>query len=141
MASGSEVTRSRHSVTPASRMLGPMTVLEGANAAVRFGLELCSLAALGYWGFRASDSTLVEWALGLGAPVAFAMIWGALVAPKAPYRLEDPARLILEATVFAAAVVALAAAGTPVLAVVLMVAVAVNIALMLLLGQRRPSGI
>jgi integrase len=33
-------------------MLGGMTVLEGANAALRFALELCALAALGYWGFR-----------------------------------------------------------------------------------------
>jgi hypothetical protein len=122
-------------------MLAPVTVLEGANATVRFGLELCALLALGYWGFHASDDALIEWALGLGAPLAFAMTWGALVAPKAPYRLQDPARLILEGAVFAAAVAALAAAGSAVLAVVFMVAVALNIALMLLLGQRRASGI
>jgi len=118
-----------------------MTVLEGANAALRFALELCALAALGYWGFRASNDTLAEWALGLGAPLAFALIWGALVAPKAPYRLQDPARLVVETAVLAAAVLALAAAGSSVLAVVFMFALAVNIGLMVLLGQRRPSGI
>jgi hypothetical protein len=122
-------------------MLGHMTVLEGANAALRFGLELCALAALGYWGFRASDDTFTKLVLGLGAPLAFALTWGALVAPKAPYRLQDPARLVLETGVLAAAVLALAAAGSAVLAVVFMFALAVNIGLMVLLGQRRPSGI
>ena len=41
----------------------------------------------------------------------------------------------------AAAVLALAAAGSAVLAVVFMFALAINIGLMVLLGQRHPSGI
>jgi hypothetical protein len=120
-------------------MLGCVTVLEGVNAAVRFGLELCALAALAFWGFRASDGAL-QWLLGLGAPFAFAMIWGAFVAPKAPMRLDDPGRLILEVVVFAAAVAALAV-DRPVLAGIFSVALAVNIGLMMVLDQRRPTGI
>jgi len=118
-----------------------MSLLEGANATVRFALELCALAALGYWGFHTNDSLASDLVVGLGAPLAFALVWGAWIAPKAPYRLDDPVRLILEVTVFAAAVVALVDAANPILAGVLAVAVAINIGVMFLLGQRRLGGI
>jgi len=123
-----------------ARMLGAMTLAKDANAAVRFVLELCALAALAYWGFRATDGVL-QWVLGIGAPLAFALAWGALVAPKAPYRLADPARLVLEAVVFVLAAAALAQAGQPELAGVFVVVVALNIVLMFVLDQRGASGI
>ncbi len=118
-----------------------MTVLESANAVVRFGLELCALGALGYWGFEAGDGLALNLMLGLGAPLAFALVWGAYVAPKAPYRLADPQRLMLEIAVFGLAAIALLAANVGGLAVVLALAVAVNIGLMFVLGQRRLGGI
>ena len=118
-----------------------MTLPESANATARFALELFALAALGYWGLRIADSLVLDVILGLGAPLAFAMAWGAVIAPKAPYRLPDPQRLMLEVTLFGLAAIALVAAGSPVFAFGLMVAVAVNIALMLLLDQRRRGGI
>jgi hypothetical protein len=79
--------------------------------------------------------------VGLGAPLALALAWGAWIAPKAPYRLDDPLRLLLEVTVFAIAVAALAAAGGAVLAALLALAVVINISLMVLLGQRSLGGI
>ena len=118
-----------------------MSLLERVNATFRFGLELCALAALGYWGFSENEGIVAELLAGLGAPLAFALAWGAWVAPKAPYRLDDPQRLLLEVTVFAVAVAALAAAGSVVLAVVFAVAVVINFGLMFLLGQRRLGGI
>ena len=118
-----------------------MTLLESANAAFRFALELCGLAALGYWGFQASDSVPMQFLLGLGAPIGFALVWGAFIGPKAPNRLADPQRLMLEGTVFGIAAIALVAASSPLLAAVLVVSVAVNIGLMVYLGQRRQGGI
>ncbi len=113
-----------------------MAPLEGLNGLVRFCLELCAVAALGYWGFGASDSAVVQWLLGVGAPVAFAMLWGALVAPKAPRRLADPARFGLEVVVFGLAAVALADAGQSALAIAFAVVIVVNLGLMFALGQR-----
>ena len=118
-----------------------MTLLESANAGFRFVLELCGLAALAYWGFQASESAPMQFLLGLGAPIGFAFIWGAFIGPKAPNRLGDPERLMLEATVFGIAAIALLAADAPVLAAVLMVSFAVNLGLMVFLGQRRQGGI
>ena len=118
-----------------------MSLLEGLNAVFRFGLELCALAALGYWGFAENEGLLADLLVGLGAPLAFALAWGAWIAPKAPYRLDDPLRLLVEVTVFAIAVAALAAAGSVVLVVVFAIAVIINIGLMFFLGQRRLGGI
>jgi hypothetical protein len=118
-----------------------MSALEVLNAAVRFALELCALAALAFWGFTVADTLPLDLLLGLGAPLAFALVWGAFVAPKAPFRLPDPQRLMLEATVFGIAAIALLAAAAPLLAVVLVVSVAVNIGFMVYLGQRRQGGI
>ncbi len=63
-------------------------------------------------------------------------IWGRWIAPKAPARLADPARLVAELGVFAAAVIALGLAAGPGLAAVFAAAVAVNEALLQFWGQR-----
>ena len=99
------------------------------------------MAALSLWGFRASDNLFLEVLLGVGAPLAFALTWGAFIGPKAPSRLDDPARLVLEAVVFGLSAVALASATSTTLGLVFAGAVVINIGLMIYLGQRRPSGI
>jgi hypothetical protein len=93
--------------------------LGGVTLTVRFLCELALLAALAYWGFHVGDGA-GGWVLGLGAPLLAAAVWGAFVAPRA--RWPVPARVALELVLFAAAAVALAIAGQPVLAVVLGVA-------------------
>jgi hypothetical protein len=112
-----------------------MSALKAVNLLARFLLELCAVVAAGYWGFRASDSAL-EWLLGLGAPLVVVMLWGAFVAPKAPSRLPDPARLVLELAIFGVAAIALVAAGSSLLGVALAVAALANIGLMFALGSR-----
>ena len=124
-----------------NRMLEAVTLSEVANAAVRFVLEGCTLVAFAYWGFRASDNVLLEWLLGIGAPLLFALVWGGVVSPKAPFRWEDPARLILEGVVFGLAASGLAHAGQPELGGIFAVVAALNLVLMLLLDQRGVSGI
>ncbi len=70
-------------------------------------------------------------ALGLGAPLLAAAVWGTFVAPKAAVSLDMPLRLVPEALVFGAAVAALFATGHPLPAVCLAVLAAVNRALVL----------
>jgi hypothetical protein len=103
-----------------------MQALKTVNLGLRFLLELGALVALAYWGFSTGDSVVVEVVLGLGAPLAMAVVWGLFIAPKARVPLALPVRIVLELLVFAAAVAALAAAGQPALAVAFAVAVIVS---------------
>jgi hypothetical protein len=94
-------------------------LLKGINLALRFGVELASLAALAYWGWHESDTTAVKWLLAIGAPVVWALLWGTFASPKARVALGPGARLAFEVAAFGAAVVALASAGRPGLALLL----------------------
>lgn len=87
-----------------------MNALEGILLAIRFGLELGALLALGYWGFTTGEGPIAETVLGLGAPLLAAVIWGLFVSPRA--KLGTPVRQALfEALVFGGAVLALVHAG------------------------------
>ena len=70
------------------------------------------LAALAYWGFTVGDGA-GAWALGVGAPLLAAIVWGAWVAPKARWPVPIPTRVAIELILFGAAVGALAVAGQP----------------------------
>jgi hypothetical protein len=106
-----------------------------ANDGLRFFLELAALASLAYWGF-AEHGGVVQWLLGLGAPLLAAALWGTFVAPKASRPTVDPARLLLELAVFGPAVVALWAADAHTLAFGLGVLVVLHLSFTFLLGQR-----
>jgi hypothetical protein len=95
--------------------------LRGVTLTVRFLCELAMLAALAYWWFHAGNG-VGAWVLGIGAPLVAAIIWGALVAPKARWPVSIPVRVVIELVLFSTAAGALALAGQPVLAVVLGVA-------------------
>jgi hypothetical protein len=111
-----------------------------ANDGLRFLLELAALVSLGYWGF-AEHEGVVQWLLGLGAPLVAAAVWGRFVAPKASHPTVDPLRLLLELLVFGSGVAALCLAGSTMLAVVFGVLVVAHLALTFALGQRpgRPA--
>lgn len=111
--------------------------MKALNLAVRFGLELCALAALAAWGWQAVEPVALQVLLAVSAPLVAAVAWGAWVAPKAARRLPDPARLGVEALVFAAATAALLSMHHVALAVVLVVVYAVNVALLFVLRQRQ----
>jgi hypothetical protein len=99
------------------------------NLGLSFLLELCALAALAYWGFQVSSGPIMAVALGIGAPLLMAVVWGRFAAPASRTRLPMPALLILKLAIFALAAAALAVAGMPVLALVFGVAVVINLAL------------
>lgn len=99
--------------------------MKNANLAARFLLELGALAAAAYWGFSTA-SGLTQWVLGLGAPAAVIVVWWLFVSPKARIEVPRPARFAIELLVWAAAAIALAAAGQPVLALVFAVVALVS---------------
>jgi hypothetical protein len=66
-----------------------MVALKSINLGVRFLLELCMLAAVGYWGFKTSSGWLLKTLPGIGTPLLIAVIWGSFVAPKAAYPLHS----------------------------------------------------
>jgi len=107
-----------------------VSALIAANLGLRFVLELCALAALGYWGFRVDGGAVVRIGLGIGAPVLAAVAWGAVVAPKAPLAIPPPVRWAVEGVVCGLAVAGLVATGNSRLAWRLAVVWLVNRALL-----------
>lgn len=73
--------------------------------AVRFLAELGMLAALAWGGWTLDGNSALSVVLALLLPLAAAGVWAAWVAPRAPHRLRDPARLAVELTLFAVALV------------------------------------
>jgi Protein of unknown function (DUF2568) len=108
---------------------GRPSALRSVNLAVRLLCELGLLVALGVWGFHVGSGTAAKVALGRGAPLLAAVIWGLWLAPASRRRLADPARLVVEVLLFAAGAAALAAAGYVLVAVVFAAVVAANIIL------------
>jgi quinol-cytochrome oxidoreductase complex cytochrome b subunit len=84
-----------------------METLKGLNIAVRFLLELCVLAAVGYWGFKTGSGWFLKILLGIGAPFLIAFIWGTFGAPQANMQLHGLTLLVLEIIVFGSGVAAL----------------------------------
>jgi hypothetical protein len=108
--------------------------MPAANLALKFLLELGALAAFAYWGSR-TGPTAVNVLLGIGAPLAMALVWGRWAAPKASHRLAGRGRIALELSVFALAALALVAAGAPVVAAIYAALVVINAVLMSVLDQ------
>jgi hypothetical protein len=98
---------------------------------VRFLLELCLLAALGWWGFETGG-----WALGLGAPLAAAVVWGMFIAPKARHPVPLAVWIGLQVILFGAAALGLAAVASTSLALVFAAVVVLHGAAMAALGIR-----
>jgi hypothetical protein len=112
-----------------------MELIKTANVALRFLLELCVLAALGYWGFRTGQGLLAKIGLGIGVPLLAAVVWGLVGAPGSPWQWHDPWHLLLEVVVFGAAAVALFAAGQRTLSVAFVVVFVLNRVLMYVWAQ------
>jgi uncharacterized protein DUF2568 len=88
-----------------------MEILKMLNLAVRFLLELCLLAAVGYWGFKTNAGWAMKIILGIGLPILIAVFWGLFIAPRAFYPLSGIPYLILELILLGSGAVALFASG------------------------------
>ena len=100
-----------------------------ANLALKFLLELCALAALAFFGATVGPP-VVSVLLGVGLPLLAALAWSRFAAPRSEHRLQGRARLAFELGVFAAATVALAAAGAHLAAELFAVLALVNTVLL-----------
>ena len=78
---------------------------------VRFATELALLAVLAVAGATASAGLAWRIVLAILGPVLAAVLWGAMIAPRARRRLADPLRLVVEIVIFLASSAALALAG------------------------------
>lgn len=87
-----------------------MSALKMLNLWVRFLLELCMLAAVGYWGFKTQPG-MMRIILGIGLPALFIAIWGLFVAPKAIYPLHGISHMVLSLILLGSGAVALFASG------------------------------
>jgi hypothetical protein len=103
-----------------------MAIIQTANLALRFILELCALGALGYWGYQAGPNLAIKIILAIGAPLVAAVIWGAFIAPKASIPVPTWLWLVLQALVFGAAAAGLIGTGQPTLAVSFLAVVLLN---------------
>ena len=109
-----------------------MLALQSVLAVLRFVLELCLVAAFGYFGFTFSGAA--GWILGIGLPAALIVVWGALVAPRAPRRREGGSRFALETVLFLLGTGALAAVGLWPWGVTLFIVFVVDLVLLEWLG-------
>jgi hypothetical protein len=107
-----------------------MEIIKSANLALRFILELCALAALGYWGFQTGQNVFVKIGLAIAAPLLAAVVWGTFIAPQAAVPVPVWAWLVLQVAVFGCAAAGLVATGHRTLAVVFVLTVVINGVLM-----------
>ena len=75
-------------------------LIQSANLALRFLLELAALGALAYWGSQTGRVPITKVGLGVGAPLLAALVWGTFGSPSAPVTLSGPLHLLLELAVF-----------------------------------------
>ena len=113
-----------------------MNAFESLTLLVRFLLELCMLGALAYWGFETGDGAAAQVLLGVGVPVAAAVVWGMFIAPKARHPVPIAVWIGLQVVLFGAAALGLAAVASTGLAVLFVIAVVLHGAAMAALGLR-----
>jgi hypothetical protein len=112
-----------------------MDILKTLNLLVRFLLELCMLAAVGYWGFKVHSGWTTKIIFGIGLPILIAAVWGLFVAPKAIYPLSGASHVAISLLLLSAGAVALFAAGKANLGWVYLIVLAVNQILLLVWKQ------
>lgn len=64
-----------------------MELIKGANLLLRFVLELFALGALGYWGLKTGSGIITKVVLGVGAPLAAAVVWGTFFVSQGTFRV------------------------------------------------------
>jgi hypothetical protein len=106
-----------------------LSVIKNTNLALTFFLELGVLVALGYWGFHTGQGTVASITLGLGAPLAAAILWALFGAPRARWHLKGVYRVLLQIVFFGSAALALYAAVSPGLGVAWAIVCLINAAL------------
>ena len=110
-------------------------MLQIANLALKFFLELCAVASIGYWAYQASDQLPLRVLFGLAAAAIFVVGWGVFLAPTANSGLTPVHKDVIGGVVLLVAAAALAAAGQRIPALIYAVAIAVNAVLLFALRR------
>ncbi len=103
-----------------------MIMLQYTNLILRFLLELCVLASLGFWGFHTGKGMPIKIGLGIGSPLLVAVIWGIFGSPGAPIKASGFLHVMLETAVFGAAAIALYASEHRTLALLFAAVAVIN---------------
>lgn len=101
----------------------------GLVLGARLALEVLLLVVLGLWGWRVADGAAGV-VLAVTAPVAAAVVWGLVVAPRARPGLPAWVRVLVEVGLFCAAAAALAWLTHPAIGVGMLAADLVVISLL-----------
>ena len=101
------------------------TSFHAANLVLAMALELIAFAAVGYGASHLTDSTALGALLAAAAVLTSVVLWGLFAAPRARYR-HPLGVLAVKALIFAAAAVAPAVNGHPILGIALGSAVALK---------------
>ncbi len=112
-----------------------MALLKAINVGMRFLLELCVLAAVGYWGFKTGSGWFLKILLGIGAPLLIAVLWGMFAAPKAAYHLQGLMLIGFEALIFGSGVAALVTTKNDALGWAFAIVVVINRVMMFMWRQ------
>lgn len=110
-------------------------LLKSLNLGLRFILEICALASLGYWGFKTGQGIFLKVIVGIGTPLVVAVIWGMFGSPAAPFKVSVPVELLLEIVIYGAATLALYASGRTSLSVTFIIVAILNKILMIVWQQ------
>lgn len=103
-----------------------LALFKTLNLALAFFLELCLLAAFGYWGFQVRQGLFVRILTGIGLPVLVAVLWGVFLSPKAVVSLALPVKMCCKAVLFGTAVAMLYSTGRTALAISFGAATTIN---------------
>ena len=93
-------------------------IVPGWQLAIRFGLEVGALVAVGKWVGRMTGGGIAGWAGALGVPAILALVWVTFAvrgdpsrSGRAPVPVPGWLRLAIELAVFGAGALALARLG------------------------------
>jgi hypothetical protein len=112
-----------------------MDIFKFLNLALRFVLELCLVAAMGFIGYETFGQSVLRWLAAAVLVAATVAIWGYWIAPKAARQLKQPRRLLVEVVLFGSAAAGLALVGEQKVATEFAVAVACNEVLIMVWKQ------
>jgi len=105
-----------------------------ANLALRFATELAGIAAVAYAGFQVDAPLPVRALAGIGAAVALIAVWAAVVAPSNANGIAPLTKDLIGSLILLFAAAALAWSGQAQLAIGFAIVVALNTALLVVLG-------
>ncbi|MDX2776042.1 YrdB family protein [Streptomyces caniscabiei] len=88
-----------------------MDTLKDLNFIILFLVELAMLCNFAVWGFTLKKPVIVQYLIGIGAPVMVILLWGMFFSPDPAFILVQPWNAMGEYALFTLSAVAVARAG------------------------------